>query len=520
MKNLKFAIALFLSGLYLFACENADKGVLSEVGQLNTLDITIQSSDSALVEVFNWAKEKARFYVQTDKLGRVNVWENGSGTDTVQYIPSYWAGYPGRSAFYSRDFCHQLVGAHLLGLEEENFTMLKAFAASADENKKWFPLWAINFDGSPFLLDYRGDDDFVREVPAAFELLEKAYQLYLWTGNEAYLKDEVLWNFYTKIVRDFIELHDSQIPNGVAEGTGKGIFAGAASYNEQRDAPLIESGDGIATQYKAFTAFASMAAQRKDLDLAKEYQQKATDLKTYFNEEWAIKNTLSYIRGYIAKGTPIGGWGKENSWFMPMKGITEAGSKRTLFYLDFIQEKLESKEDIPDNVEALSYLPEMFFSHHQNERGWYWMQHIMNNLKQDHAYQKATGRNGDYPEVSYVLLQNIVQDLLGLVPNAAENRVTTFSHLPKAVAELGIQRIKIGRSIISVQHQAQHTTSVHYQSGQGVLTWQAQFPGVHTAVEVNGEKQAAQLVEQAGIQYTSCTIRLKPGDAFTVSTIL
>lgn len=520
MKKVKLGTALLISVFYLFACDKADKSILAESNPIPLGDISIESSDSALVEVFNWAKEKARFYVQTNKLGRVDVWENGSGKDSIKYIPSYWAGYPGRSAFYSRDFCHQLIGAHLLGLEEENFTMLKAFAASADENKKWFPLWAINFDGSPFLLDYRGDDDFVREVPAAFELVEKAYQLFLWTGNESYIKDEVLWNFYTKIVTDFIEIHDTQLPNGVAEGTGKGIFAGAASYNEQRDAPLIESGDGIASQYKAFIAFSQMAAKRKELALAEKYQQKASDLKAYFQEDWGIKNTDSYNRGYIAKGTPVDGWGKENSWFMPMKGITESGSKRTLSYLDFIQEKLESKEDIPDNVEALSYLPEMFFLHHQDERGWYWMQHIMNNLQQDHAYQKATGRNGDYPEVSYVLLQNIVQDLLGLTPNAVENSLSTFSHLPKAIEELGILQIKIGDSMVSVKHQAQHTTNLHYQSGQGILTWQAKFSGAHATLVVNGKKQPGQVMEQDGVLYTSCIIQLNPGDEVTVSILL
>ena len=94
-------------------------------------DLAIQSSQQELVEAFNWAKEKARFYVQTGKTGPLDAWERGAGSGNVSYLPTYWAGYPKRSAFYSRDFCHQLIGAHLLGLQEENFTMLKAFAASA-----------------------------------------------------------------------------------------------------------------------------------------------------------------------------------------------------------------------------------------------------------------------------------------------------------------------------------------------------------------------------------------------------
>ena len=485
--------------------------------QSATTDLEIHSSSDELVAAFNWAKDKARFYVQTGKKGKIDVWERGEGSGNVNYLPCYWAGYPGRSAFYSRDFCHQLTGAHLLGLHEENFTMMKAFAASADEGKLWFPLWAINFDGSPFLLDYKGDDNFVREVPATFELLEKAYELYLWTGDERYFKDDVLWNYYSKTVTDFIALHDAQIPNGIAEGTGKGIFQGAASYNEQHDHPLIESGDGVACQFKAFEAFAQMAALRGEQDLAKAYTKKTAELKTYFNEDWGIKNTQTYNRGYTSNREAIAGWGKENSWFIPMKGIAEAGSERTQAYLDFINERLESKDDIPDNIEALSYIPETFFLHHRNELGWKWMKHIMNNLKQDHSYKTATGRNGDYPEVSYVLIQNVIKDLLGVLPNALENSISTLSHLPEEIEYLGVKHINMGTSFISVTHETGLTSSLYYQHGMGKLFWKAGFVGEHNYVYVNGIKKPCIRGMDNGMQYSYCMIEMSKGDEVIVS---
>ena len=479
--------------------------------------LAITSSHQQLTETFQWAKEKAHFYVQTGKRGPVDVWEKGEGTGEVSYIPSYWAGYPGRSAFYSRDYCHQLIGAHLIGLEEENFTMLKAFAASADKAKKWFPLWAINFDGSPYLLDYRGDDDFVREVPATFELVEKTYELYLWTGDERYIQDETIWTYCTKAATDFIDFHDQQLPNGIAEGTGKGIFAGAASYNEQRDHPLIESGDGIATQYRAFDAYAKMAAIRGEKELAEAFAQKAGELYALFNEEWGIANTETYNRGYLSNGDAVDGWGKENSWFMPMKGITEGGSARTIAYLDYINERLESKEDIPDNIEALSYIPETFFLHHQNEKGWRWMKHIMENLKQDHAHQIATGRNGDYPEVSYVLIQNMVQHLMGLSPNASANGVKTLSHLPGEIEKLEIQNVKIGTSFITLNHKASEETTLTYHKGEEALSWQAGFPGAFDYLLVNGERKPCAQAKDYGLPYSYVNINLEMGDEVVIT---
>lgn len=503
-------------GALLIACGNTvEKTPEKDMESPKTLELN--SSNRELVEAFNWAKEKALFYVQTGKEGKINVWERGEGTGDVAFIPSYWAGYPGRSAFYSRDFFHQAIGAHLLGLEKENFTMLKAFGASADEGKKWFPLWALNFDGSIYDLDYRGDTDFVREVPATFELVEKAYELYLWTGDDTYIQDEVLWNYYTKVVTDFIALHDTQLPNGVAEGTGKGIFQGAASYNEQRDAPLIESGDGIASQYKALEAYAQMAKARNEISVSEEYAKKAEALKTYFNEDWGIQNTQMFNRGFLANGSPVHGWGKENSWFMPMKGITEGGSERTLAYLDYIQERLDSKDDIPDNVEALSYLPETFFLHHQNERGWQWMDHIMKNLKQDHTYESATGKNGDYPEVSYVLVSNMIEDLMGLAPNAPENMLSTFSHLPEAIQMLEAKNIQIGKSNLSIKHEAEHTTHLTFQNGARPLVWQASFSGKHDVVYVNGVETTSQKGISNGIAYSFCLVDLKKGDSVKVS---
>lgn len=509
IKKKYILISISISFTFLFSSFQSSK-------KLESTDIEIFSTNSELVEVFNWSKEKARSYVQTGKSGKVDAWERGAGTDNIDYIPSYWAGYPGRSAFYSRDYCHQITGAHLLGLEEENFVMMEAFASSATLEKKWYPLWAINFDGSPYLLDYRGDNDFVREVPATFELVEKAHELYLWTGNKKYIEDKVLWNYYEKVVSDFIDFHDKIIPNGIAEGTGKGIFQGVSTYNEKKDLPLIESGDGIASQYRAYLAFSEMAKYKGLNKLYKKYQKKATDLKDYFNNEWGIKNTQNYNRGYLTNGKPIDGWGKENSWFIPMKGISEGGSERNLSYLNFINEKLESKDDIPDNIEAISYIPETYFLHHKNELGWKWMKHIMNNLKQDHSYKSATGRNGDYPEVSYVLIRNVIEDLLGVKPNAHDNSISTFSHLPNGISDLEVKHIKIGTSLVSVMHEGTSKSKLHYEEGEQNLTWIVKFAGDHKYINIDGKKKQSSKGIDNGQVYSYYQLKLKVGNEVTV----
>ena len=484
------------------------------------LRMEIQCSDPTLESAFYWAQTKALSFVQTGKQGPVNVWKQGQGAEIKTYIPSYWAGYPLRTAFYSRDFCHQAVGAHLLGLEEENFSMLRAFAQSANASTKWYPLWALNFDGSPYTLDYHNDDDFVREVPAVFELVEKVAQLYRWTGDSRYLSDPSLWQFATKALTDFIDLHDQQFPNGVAEGTGTGdIFAGVATYNEQPDAPLIEAGDGLASQYQAFLAFSDLAAWRKERSLARQFAQKAETLKAYFHSDWGIRNTDWYNRGYIAGPRPISGWGKENSWFLLTKGLAAPDSPRTHRYLELISERLESREDIPDNIEALTYIPETFFRYHRNELAWKWMKHIILRIDQTHSQSALTGANGNYPEVSFVLISNVVEYLLGITPDAGKRRLRTLSHMPDDLKLLEVRHIPIGKALFSVAHSGPASSKLTYQKGGTPLIWEAAFPGKYARVTVNGKKKRCRYSQDFGQVISYIPIRIKPGKTVIVEVL-
>lgn len=51
----------------LLACNQPPDPHSTTSTKLSAKDLQISSSHEALVEVFNWAKEKARFYVQTGK---------------------------------------------------------------------------------------------------------------------------------------------------------------------------------------------------------------------------------------------------------------------------------------------------------------------------------------------------------------------------------------------------------------------------------------------------------------------
>ncbi|SFX78937.1 hypothetical protein [Streptomyces atratus] len=493
---------------------NADDVMVSPAAPV---DPEISSSDPKIVEMFNWSKRKANSWVQMPgATGPLNVDENHlSGTGTGTYGPSYWAGYAHRSGYYSRDMAHQLAGASILGLNDANKAMLRAFAGSATPEHKYYPVWAINFDNKTYLsIDYRSPTSFVREVPATFELVEKARHAYRWSGDSAYVNEGTLWDFYKHATKEFVELHDANKPNGVAEGTGNGIFAGAASYNEVGEEHLAESGDSIGSQYQAYRAMSDLAAAKGDKTLSKEFQQRADSLKAYFNDTWSGSGSgADMVRGYTTDGKALTGWGKENSWFMPMKQIMNPGARADA-YLDYVDEQA-SGSGKPSNIEAISYLPDTFFAYEHNDTAWKWMQYVYDKRNDQHPVSKQ-GPNGDYPEVSYTLLSQTVEGLMGVQPNAPGRALSTQSRMPAGMSWLQIKDIKIGGNTFTLRHDGATKSTLTNATGSARYKWEARFPGSHSTIKVNGVPQAVKTKTVNGKTCTYAKVSVAPGQKATV----
>lgn len=178
--------------------------------------VDFSSNCNSLQQAWDFAKPMALSYVQTGK--------------EPTFIPSYWAGLLDRPAFYGRDVAHHTLGAHVLGLDLENLSMLRVFAASGTLSRGYYPLWSFYFNGSTYPLDYQSDTYFVREAPTPFDLLAASRRLVAWTANETYATDEGLWTAWTNIVGPFVAMHDplAQGVAGQANPTGN-IFNGAVA---------------------------------------------------------------------------------------------------------------------------------------------------------------------------------------------------------------------------------------------------------------------------------------------------
>ena len=474
-----------LAGAALAGLAGAAGPLVTSARAAPTTRLAMTSGSSQLVADFTWARQRALDWVQTGR--------------QPGYIPCYWAGLTNRPAFYSRDFAHQALGAHLLGLDAENLSMLRTFAASATSARKWYPLWSFGFDGSIYRTDYKSDTNFVREIPAVFELTQKGVEQYLWTGNRAYVDDSRLFSYYTNSVNAFVTAHDDN-RNTVADEDGTGsIFKGVASYNENKE-KLLEAGDGIGSQYQALRAYAIAQAARGDSGGAAATNQRAAALKSHFERNWWSTSAGRYIRGFNASGA-LTNFGKENSWFMPMKEITAAGS-RTNAYLDFVDSSVSALPRF--NIEAYTYLPETFFRWFRVTQGWKWFRFV--------ADSRAA-----YPEVSYTIIGNIAEGLLGIRPNAPAAALSTLSNLPSAVPWVRLDHVMLGQHDLAVRHDGTRGSVLTHHAGPRTLNWTAQFPGPRDTLRVNGQVRPATVQNINGRSISFVVVAVPPGSEATVT---
>ncbi|WP_230993334.1 hypothetical protein [Streptomyces endocoffeicus] len=219
------------------------------------------------------------------------------------------------------------------------------------------------------------------------------------------------------------------------------------------------------------------------------------------------------VRAYRTDGTAVTGWGKENSWFMPMKGIIDPGPRNDA-YLDYIDEQA-SGPGRPGNIEALTYLPDTFFRHNRADTAWKWMRHIYEQRNTQHTVTRQ-GPNGDYPEVSFTLLSQTVQGLMGVAPDAPHRSLTTRSRLPSGMDWLKLDQLRVGKSTFSLRHDGTTSSTLAHTSGSAAYTWEARFPGKHGRITVDGKRRPVRTKTVDGMTYTYAVVSVAPGMSRTV----
>jgi tetratricopeptide (TPR) repeat protein len=410
--------------------------------------VTFKSSDPALETAFVRAKEMALRY-------------KGKPGDPVG--PWYESALPPRSAFCMRDVAHQSLGAEALGLNKENKNMFRLFVKGISASKDWCSYWEINHFGKPAVEDYRNDKEFWYNLNANFDIITASWKLYLWTGDEEYIKGADFVNFQEKSVSDYIDSWVLQVdsllsrpthPNAAVPFNEQDAFhrcRGLPSYTE--GLPNIKMGvDLVAALYRGLTSYAEILEEKGQPQKAKLYQEKALAYQKSIDANWWNDSASRYHTFYT-----------DDRKFGMDEGET------FLLWFDALKEGERKEKTIQRllakdwNVENLSYFPLIMYQNGQAEKAYGYMLHLTD---------PATKRR-EYPEVSFGVVKGFVEGLMGLEADARIHQISTL-YRGKSGSSSELRDVPVLNTLITVKHHGNKKTTL-INNGKTKILWQAKF---------------------------------------------
>ncbi|NWJ52147.1 MAG: hypothetical protein HXX14_14925 [Bacteroidetes bacterium] len=429
--------------------------------------VSFQSSDSALENAFNWAKKTALKY-KGDSLDPVGPW--------------YEAALPSRYAFCIRDVSHQCIGAEILGMNRENKNMLSKFLANISKSRNWCSFWEINKWNKPALADYKNDREFWYNLNANFELIYACRRLYEWTGDKTYITDPLFINFCERSLNEYVKdwvldvdslLTRPSLPNTPLSFDKNDMFLksrGLPSYVENVP-DLKMSADLIAAIYEGFVSYSYILRENDNITQSNYYAQKAGQYQKHLESKWWNIANQHYNTLYKNNGAFDNG---DGSVFLLWFNIINDPSRKNTIIHDLISADL--------NVETMSYLPYLLYLNGSGEQAYRYILHLSD---------PATKRR-EYPEVSFGVIEGIIQGLMGIEPDVHSNTISTLFR-GKDEVELKVDNLFVLNSFISVQHYSTHKTLVT-NKGDKSINWKAGFAGKYSTIYVDGKPVNASLV--------------------------
>lgn len=438
---------------------------------LNNINrVSIKSSNSKLVDGFNWAKEQAIKYINTED--PVGLW--------------YEASLPGRGAFCMRDVSHQSAGAQILGLSLFTKNMLRKFAENISETRDWCSYWEINKYNLPAPEDYKNDNDFWYNLPANFDIIDCCYRQYLWTGDLDYINDPIFLNFYKRTVDDYVKCWDVN-NDGILEYKGHYEYRGIPSYLEYQVGvnKIASACDMIAAQYRGYVSYSKIHSLRGHTLEAKKYEEKAKELQEIFHSEWWNENNKSYNTFILENGEFCGASAQD-----ALKGDIQLVTPMPLYY-DIIKDVERIKSSINVllcakniNIETESHYPEVLYKNNYNKEAYDIIMDLVNPNK----------KRREYPEVSYSVIGNIITGILGIIPDSTKRLIETTPKLSEDVPWIEFDNIPIFNNEVSIRCFANKEVTFINKGGESIL-WKAAFSTNVDELMVDGIKVKAQKEE-------------------------
>lgn len=421
--------------------------------------VRFTSSDKDLERAFNWAREMALHY-------------KGKTGDPVG--PWYESALPPRDAFCMRDVSHQCIGAEILGLSAENNNMFNLFASNISASKNWCSYWEINKWAKPAPEDYRNDKEFWYNLPANFDVLYATWRLYRWTGDTHYISDPVFVRFQEKSVSEYIDswvLSADSLLKRPAHPNAPLPYNEDDSFDRCRGLPSYSEGvhnvktgvDLVAALYRGLLTYSEILLKKGQKKKAAVYAQKAEQYRHHLEADWWDEKEARYY-SYLSND---GKFGKEEGetfllWFDALKDSAR------------MRKTIEHIASMNWNMENTSYLPLIFYRTGYWDKGRAYILYLSD---------PSTARR-EYPEVSFGVIEGIVQGLMGVTPDASSGTISTI-YKSNGTHNAAIRQLPLLHTTIDITHLSKQQ-SIMINTGPQSFKWKAMFYGTYKRVYANG----------------------------------
>ena len=429
-----------------------------------TSSLQFESSDTKLVQAFQWAKLRALAYAH-------------DGNDPVG--PWYEAALPGRDSFCMRDVSHQSTGAAALGLYSQNRNMLGRFAAAVSQDRDWAGFWEIDRFGHPSTADYVSDRDFWYNLPANFDLLDSIVRMWHWTGDKSYVSDPSIQRFFDSTATAYVHAWDLQPDRILKRSRIMNQRLSKGQFVQQRGIPSYSEGqvnfnigtDLLAAEYRAFESLRVVATSRHQVRLAQRYGNTANGILDLIeNKAWSQQD--SRFMGFFSRDA---GWhGSGDAMVLYFGATKNPGHIRAAL------SHIESEDYLKNiGIEEESYLPQTLFRYGEKDAAY---RIIMDLTRPDKDRR-------DYPEVSFSVIGAIVTGMMGIevVDDGNRNRslIHSISRLRSASDRAKLSGVRVRDNLVDLEHVGDRRSTLTNRS-KAPIYWQATFPGRLPILIVNG----------------------------------
>jgi hypothetical protein len=452
-------------------------------------EVTFTSSDTALNNAFVWAKEQALFY-------------RGSRDDPVG--PWYEAALPARYAFCMRDASHQCIGAEILGMSRENKNMFTKFVSNISESKKWCSFWEIDKWNKPAPADYLNDNDFWYNLNANFDVVYACWRLYSWTGDTTYISNPVFLNFFEKSLNEYVHLWqlepDSLLNRPKQLNVNPDLLKrfrrgfGLPSYAEGVP-DLAMSTDLISAIYQGHISYSNILRSIHRTDESRRFSELAHKYAEHLEVNWWDPSANLFNTWYTYEGQF--GKGEGEAYFLWFDILSDESK---------IEATIDHLTSRSWNVENTSYFPALLYLNGYWDKAYKYL-----------LYCSDPGtKRREYPEVSFGVIEGIVEGYMGISANATDHVIGTLFRTTGQGASV-LKNLPILNTSIDIAHYDSQKSKMH-NNGKMTIKWKVGFMGRYKyakagnrSLNVNFEK------DRRGNDISYVEVVLNPGQEIEIS---